>query len=263
VLTNIVGSYRSGTRYQIHMDEADGLLYAGESGVQLTWMDAKVGDWVITPRVGKPVEVNALWYNALETMAEFAPLVGESAEPYASMAIKTKESFGKFWSESAGYCYDVIDAPGIGNDAALRPNQVLAVSLSKSPLPRERQKAVVNACACRLVTSNGLRSLAPTAPEYQGHYGGSPLQRDGAYHQGTVWGWLLGPFVLAHFRVYGDRNAALSFLEPLGRQLQIHGLGTLSEIADGDPPFTPHGCIAQVWTVGETLSSWCALTTTA
>ena len=113
------------------------------------------------------------------------------------------------------------------------------------------------------MTSNGLRSLATTAPEYQGHYGGSPLQRDGAYHQGTVWGWLLGPFALAHFRVYSDRNAALSFLEPLGRQIHFHGLGTLSEIADGDPPFTPRGCIAQAWTVGETLRAWCALTAAA
>jgi predicted glycogen debranching enzyme len=241
------------------MDEADGLLYAGEPGVQLTWMDAKVGDWVITPRIGKPVEINALWYNALETMAELASIVAESSEPYASMAAAAKGSFGNFWNEAAGYCYDVIDAPGIGNDSSLRPNQIFAVSLPKSPLSMARQKSVVDVCASRLVSSCGLRSLAQGEPGYGGHYGGSPWQRDSVYHQGTAWGWLLGSFVLAHFRVYGDRAVAMSFLEPLGRQIHSHGLGTLSEIADGDVPFTPRGCIAQAWTVGETLRAWRAL----
>ena len=256
ILTQIVNAHLKGTRYQIHVDEADGLLYAGEPGVQLTWMDAKVGDWVVTPRIGKPIEVNALWYNALETMAGLAPAAGKSAAPFAKMAAIVKRSFARFWNEEGGYCYDVIDAPGIGNDATLRPNQIFAVSLPESPLSADQQKAVVDVCARRLLTSHGLRSLAQGEPDYQEHYGGSPWERDGTYHQGTVWGWLIGPFIHAHLRVYGDRKAAMSFLEPLGRQLTAHGLGTLSEIFDGDPPFAPRGCIAQAWTVAEVLRAW-------
>ena len=167
-----------------------------------------------------------------------------------------KRSFGKFWNSGSGCCFDVIDAPGVGNDATLRPNQIFAVSLPESPLTPEQQRGVVEVCARRLVTSQGLRSLAQEEPGYQGHYGGAPRERDGAYHQGTVWGWLMGPFVLAHLRVYGDHKAAASFLEPVGRQITSHGLGTLSEIFDGDAPFTPRGCIAQAWTVGEVLRAW-------
>jgi len=256
VLEEMINAHLKGTRYQIHVDQADGLLYAGEPGVQLTWMDAKVGDWVVTPRIGKPVEINALWYNALETMAALAPAAGRSGEPFAKMAAMVKRSFGKFWNSGSGCCFDVIDAPGIGNDASLRPNQIFAVSLPESPLAPEQQRAVVDVCARRLVTSHGLRSLAQEEPGYQGHYGGAPRERDGAYHQGTVWGWLMGPFVLAHLRVYGDHKAAASFLEPLGKQITSHGLGTLSEIFDGDAPFTPRGCIAQAWTVGEVLRAW-------
>ncbi len=256
VLEEMINAHLKGTRYQIHVDQADGLLYAGEPGVQLTWMDAKVGDWVVTPKIGKPVEINALWYNALETMAALAPAAGRSGEPFAKMAAMVKRSFGKFWNSGSGCCFDVIDAPGIGNDASLRPNQIFAVSLPESPLSPEQQRAVVDVCARRLVTSHGLRSLAQEEPGYQGHYGGAPRERDGAYHQGTVWGWLMGPFVLAHLRVYGDHKAAASFLEPLGKQITSHGLGTLSEIFDGDAPFTPRGCIAQAWTVGEVLRAW-------
>lgn len=256
VLEEMIKAQLRGTRYQIHVDEADGLLYAGEPGVQLTWMDAKVGDWVVTPRIGKPVEINALWYNALETMASLAPAAGRSGEPFVKMAAMVKRSFGKFWNSASRSCYDVIDAPGIGNDATLRPNQIFAVSLPGSPLTPEQQRAVVDVCARRLVTSHGLRSLAQDESAYQGHYGGAPRERDGAYHQGTVWGWLMGPFVLAHLRVYQDRNAALRFLEPLGKQITSHGLGTLSEIFDGEAPFTPRGCIAQAWTVGEVLRGW-------
>lgn len=256
VMTQMISAHLAGTRYQIHVDESDGLLYAGEPGVQLTWMDAKVGDWVVTPRIGKPVEINALWFNALETMAALAPVVKKSAGPYAKLASQVKQSFAKFWNAKTGCCYDVIDSRGIGNDASLRPNQIFAVSLPHSPLTPEQQKLVVDFCARRLITSGGLRSLAQSEPGYQGHYGGSVRERDGAYHQGTVWGWLLGPFVLAHLSVYGDRAVALSFLEPLGQQINTHGLGTLSEICDGDPPFTPRGCIAQAWTVGEVLRAW-------
>jgi len=256
VMAQMIDAHVAGTRYQIHVDQADGLLYAGEPGVQLTWMDAKVGDWVVTPRIGKPVEINALWFNALETMASLASAAKQSAEPFTKLAARVKQSFSKFWNHSAGYCYDVIDSPGIGNDATLRPNQIFAVSLPQSPLPVEQQKAVVDICAQRLVTSYGLRSLAQSEPGYQGHYGGNSRDRDGAYHQGTVWGWLLGPFVLAHLRVYADLAAAMSFLEPLGKQIHSHGLGTLSEIFDGEVPFTSRGCIAQAWTVAEVLRAW-------
>jgi predicted glycogen debranching enzyme len=256
VLATIIDAHVKGTRYNIHVDSADGLLYAGGPGVQLTWMDAKIGDWVVTPRIGKPVEVNALWINALETMAVFAKLLAKRGDAYETLAAQARKSFQKFWNAARGCCYDVIDSPGIGNDASLRPNQILAVSLPVSPLSLEQQKSVVEVCARNLLTSHGLRSLAPGEPGYTGHYGGSPRDRDAAYHQGTVWGWLLGPFALAHYRVYRDRTAALRFLEPLGRQIYSSGLGTLSEIFDGDPPFTPRGCIAQAWTVAEVLRAW-------
>jgi predicted glycogen debranching enzyme len=252
-LGEMIDAHVKGTRYNIHVDPADGLLYAGEPGIQLTWMDAKVGDWVVTPRTGKAVEVNALWINALETMAEFARLLARPGGGYEKLSAKAQKNFQKFWNEDRGCCFDVIDAPGVGNDAALRPNQLLGVSLPVSPLTEEQQKSVVDCCAQHLLTSYGLRSLAPGEPGYQGDYAGGPKDRDAAYHQGTVWGWLLGPFVLAHLRVYGDRSEAMRFLEPLGISVHMYGLGTLGEIFEGDPPFTPHGCIAQAWTVGEVL----------
>jgi predicted glycogen debranching enzyme len=252
-LGEMIDAHVKGTRYNIHVDPADGLLYAGEPGVQLTWMDAKVGDWVVTPRIGKAVEVNALWINALETMAEFARLLARPGGGYEKLSAKAQKNFQKFWNEDRCCCFDVIDAPGAGNDAALRPNQLLAVSLPVSPLTEDQQKSVVDICAQHLLTSYGLRSLAPGEPGYQGHYAGGPKDRDAAYHQGTVWGWLLGPFVLAHLRVYGDRTEAMRFLEPLGISVHMYGLGTLGEIFEGEPPFTPHGAIAQAWTVGEVL----------
>ena len=256
VLTQIIDAYAKGTRYHIHLDGSDGLLYAGEPGVQLTWMDAKVGDWVVTPRIGKPVEVNALWYNAAKTMAAFAALQGESSESFQKLAGAAEQGFARFWNAVSGCCYDVIDAPGIGDDSSLRPNQIFAVSLPYSPLSKERQKAIVDICARHLLTSYGLRSLAPAQTGYQGRYEGGQRDRDAAYHQGTVWAWLLGPFVLAHLRVYADAKAAAGFLEPLGKQIYSDGLGTLSEIFDGDAPFIPRGCIAQAWTVGEMLRAW-------
>jgi predicted glycogen debranching enzyme len=253
VLAGMIDAHVEGTRYNIHVDPVDGLLFAGVPGVQLTWMDAKIGDWVVTPRTGKPVEVNALWINALETMAQFARLLEKPGEGYEILAAKATKGFQKFWNAERGCCYDVIDVPGIGNDGSLRPNQILTVSLLGSLLTPEQQSSVVDVCARHLLTSHGLRSLAPGEPGYTGHYGGGPRDRDAAYHQGTVWGWLLGPFALAHFRVHKNREAALRFLEPLGRQIYASGLGTLSEIFDGDAPFTPRGCIAQAWTVAEVL----------
>jgi predicted glycogen debranching enzyme len=260
VLAAMIDAHVAGTRYNIQVDPVDGLLYAGGPGVQLTWMDAKIGDWVVTPRTGKPVEINALWINALEMMAGFARLLAKPGDAYEKLAAKAKKSFPKFWNANRNCCFDVIDSPGIGNDTALRPNQIFAVSLPVSPLTLEQQKAVVDICARHLLTSHGLRSLAPGEPGYTGHYGGSPRERDAAYHQGTVWGWLLGPFALAHYHVYHDREAALHFLTPLGRQIYASGLGTLSEIFDGDAPFTPRGCIAQAWTVAAVLRAWTEIT---
>jgi predicted glycogen debranching enzyme len=253
VLAEMIDAHVKGTRYNIKVDPADGLLFGGATGVQLTWMDARVGDWVVTPRAGKAIEVNALWINALETMAEFSRLLARPGEGYEKLAAKAKKNFQKFWNEERGCCFDVIDTPGGANDAALRPNQLFAVSLPVSPLSEEQQRAVVDMCAKHLLTSYGLRSLAPGEPGYKGSYSGGPRDRDAAYHQGTVWGWLVGPFVLAHLRVYGDPEEAMRFLEPLGISVHMYGLGTLGEIFEGDSPFTPHGAIAQAWTVGEVL----------
>ena len=257
VLADIVDWHCRGTRYNIHLDSADGLLYAGETGVQLTWMDAKVGDWVVTPRIGKPIEVNALWYNALRTIAKLARIVGKPHQEYEAMADRVLARFSRFWHPELGYCYDVLDGSQ-GDDASLRPNQLFAVSLPESPLSSVQQKGVVDACGRALLTSHGLRSLDPNHPKYQGIYGGNQLQRDGAYHQGTVWGWLIGPFVLAHLRVYGDPIKARAFLEPMENHFTAHGVGNLSEIFDGDAPMKPNGCIAQAWTVAEVLRAWLA-----
>jgi predicted glycogen debranching enzyme len=262
VLAEIIDWHCRGTRYNIHLDASDGLLYAGAAGVQLTWMDAKVGDWVVTPRIGKPIEVNALWYCALRSMAKFARQLGKPYKEYDVLADRTLIKFSRFWNPDTGYCYDILDSPD-GDDASLRPNQIFAVSLpgigAKGYAPLltpTQQRGVVDTCGRSLLTSYGLRSLAPSHPQYQGHYGGNQLQRDGAYHQGTTWGWLLGSFVLAHLQVYGDRSQARQFLEPIGHHLLAHGLGTCSEIFDGDAPMTPRGCIAQAWTVAEVLRAW-------
>jgi len=261
MLDGIIDAHVRGTRYHIHVDPADGLLYAGEPGVQMTWMDAKVGSRVVTPRIGKPVEVNALWLNAAAAMARFARATGRDAARYEGLAKRARTGFARFWNSEKQFCFDVIDSPESpdGKDPALRPNQIFAVSLPETALTREQQRAVVDVCARELLTSFGLRSLGRAEAGYRGRYAGSPEERDGAYHQGTVWGWLLGPFALAHLRVYGNDREAMSFLEPMFGQIQALGLGTAGEIFDGDPPFTPNGCIAQAWTVGETLRAWRAI----
>jgi len=261
VLAGVLEAYTRGTRYDIHVDPADGLLFAGEPGVQVTWMDAKVGDRVVTPRIGKPVEVNALWLNAAATMARVARTLGRPASRYESILERARTGFVRFWNPARQCCFDVIDDPAIpdGNDATLRPNQIFAVSLPETALSPERQRAVVDVCARELLTSFGLRSLGRSEAGYQGRYEGGPKERDAAYHQGTAWGWLLGPFVLAHLRVYQDPELALSFLDPMFHHLAAGGLGTASEIFDGDTPFMPKGCIAQAWTVGETLRAWRAV----
>jgi len=258
-----VDAYVRGTRYNIHVDPADGLLFAGVPGGQLTWMDARVGDQAITPRTGKPVEVNALWLNAMTAMAQFARAMGRTGDRFDEMAERASAGFARFWNPARHCCFDVIDVPGAteNNDASLRPNQIFAVSLPETALTPAQQQAVVDICARELLTSFGLRSLGPTEPGYRGRYAGRPAERDAAYHQGTVWGWLLGPFALAHLRVYRDPDVAASFLEPMLHHVQAAGLGTASEIFDGDAPFAPQGCVAQAWTVGETLRAWRGIAT--
>ncbi len=258
VLADVIDWHCCGTRYNIHLDAADGLLYAGTAGVQLTWMDAKVGDQVITSRIGKPVEINALWYNALCTMTKFARQIGKPHQEYEAIADRTLAKFSRFWNEAMGYCYDVIDTPN-GDDDSLRPNQIFAVSLPQSPLTPFQQQRVVDMCGQKLLTSHGLRSLSPDHPDYAGHYVGNGADRDRIYHQGTVWGWLLGAFALAHLRVYNNPAQAQKLLEPMANHLATHGLGNLSEIFDGDAPMTARGCIAQAWTVAEVLRAWLAI----
>ena len=259
ILTTIIDCYRRGTRYNIHQD-SDGLIYAGQTGVQLTWMDAKVEDWVVTPRIGKPIEINALWYNALIIMEQLARVLDRSGQEYAELASQTRKGFQRFWSDELGYCYDVLDTVD-GDDSCLRPNQIFAVSLpsieqAESLLTSKQQQSVVDVVSQELLTPYGLRSLSPKHPDYQGHYGGDRRQRDGAYHQGTVWAWLIGHFVRAHFKVYGQPEIARKFLLPMAEHLNTGCVGNLSEIFDGDPPFTPRGCFAQAWSVAEVLRSW-------
>lgn len=256
-LESIIEWHQKGTRYNIHMDKADHLLYAGEEGAQLTWMDVKIGDWVVTPRTGKAVEVNALWYNALHIMADFARILGETtADEYEHLANRVKKSFQRFWNEERGYCYDVLDTPRGSNDPTLRPNQLFAVSLEYSPLTPEQQKAVVDVCGRSLLTSMGMRSLSPEHPDYRGDYGGNPYERDSRYHQGTVWPWLIGAYVAAHLKTHHDPAAAASFLEPFQHHLRDACIGSISEVAQGDAPFLPRATIAQAWSVSEVLRAW-------
>jgi predicted glycogen debranching enzyme len=257
VLQEIIDWHKKGTRYQIHMDADDGLLYAGEAGVQLTWMDAKINEWVITPRTGKPVEINALWYNALRAMADFARLLGElDADEYDTLANRVEASFGRFWNDDAGYCYDVIDTPDGSPDTSLRPNQLFAMSLEYSPLSATWQKAILDICGRKLHTSIGLRSLSPEHPDYKGDYDGDPVARDSRYHQGTVWQWLIGPYLVAHLNVYGDAETVLAMLQPFRHHLADDCIGSVSEVAQGNPPFVPRAAVAQAWSVAEVLRVW-------
>jgi predicted glycogen debranching enzyme len=261
VLSDIISWHVRGTRYGIKLDAA-GLLNSGEPGVQLTWMDAKVGDWVVTPRRGKPGEIQALWYNAVCIMEELAASLGDdlARKRYNSMAALTKWSFNRlFWNEKGGYLYDVVN--GGPPDASIRPNQIFAVSLPHSMLTPERAKQVVAVVQEHLLTPYGLRSLAPSDAQYRGRYTGNGASRDAAYHQGTVWPWLMGPFVTAYIKVNGmvnggseaARRQGEEWLAPLNDHLSDAGLGHISEIFDGDPPHRPVGCIAQAWSVAEVL----------
>ena len=265
VLVDIVAWHIRGTRYNIGVD-ADGLLHAGVNGVQLTWMDAKVGDRVITPRRGKPVEIEALWYNALCVMndlaAEFEDVHGQKL--YSTMAGLARWSFSQaFWREDEGCLFDVIDDSNLEpdakafKDASIRPNQILAVSLHYTMLTKERAQRVVENVREHLLTPFGLRTLAPSDPQYQGRYTGGVAERDGAYHQGTVWPWLMGPFISAYLRVHEESDAALQqvveWLKPLEQYLMKDGVGQLPEIFEGDAPHGPCGCFAQAWSVAEML----------
>ncbi|MGA7398437.1 MAG: amylo-alpha-1,6-glucosidase [Candidatus Sulfotelmatobacter sp.] len=260
VFADIVSWHVRGTRYGIKVDSS-GLLSSGEPGVQLTWMDAKVGDWVVTPRRGKPVEIQALWYNALCIMEDLARRFADEPgqKRYRNMATLASWSFNRlFWNESMGCLYDVTN--GAPPDPSVRPNQIFAVSLTHSMLSPERAKCVVQKVQEHLLTPYGLRSLAPTDPQYRGRYIGGPTERDGAYHQGTVWPWLLGPFISAYVKVNGGsetaRRQAGEWLEPLRGHLTDGGLGHISEIFDGDAPHLPRGCIAQAWSVAEILRAY-------
>ena len=252
-LRAIVDWHVRGTRYGIRMDPEDGLIRAGEPGVQLTWMDARVGDWVVTPRIGKPVEIGALWYNGLRTMERLAALADDEPGWYASLADRAREGFRRRFvrPDDAGL-YDVIGDDGVP-DASVRPNQIVAASLSHSPLTSEERRRVVDAVQRDLLTPVGLRTLAPSDPAYRPRYAGDVWERDGAYHQGTVWPWLLGHFAEAHWRAYGDAAAVRAFLSGLEPHLLEAGVGSVSEVFDAEPPHAPGGCIAQAWSVAEPL----------
>jgi predicted glycogen debranching enzyme len=255
-LREIVAWHRRGTRYGIGVDPTDDLLRAGEActadvaATQLTWMDARSGNAVETPRVGKPVEINALWIAALELMAAWAPEQDDDPAPYLAAADRAQASFARrFWYEEGGYLYDVVDGPD-GDDASLRPNQLIA--LAADLLPRDRARSAFERVTERLLTPFGLRTLSPDDARYRGRCEGDQPRRDAAYHQGTVWPWLLGPYVDAYQRIY-KRAAPHDLLLPFVAHLQEAGLGSVSEIFDGDPPHTPRGCIAQAWSVAELL----------
>lgn len=255
VLAGIIDWHVKGTRYGIALDSQDGLLHAGERGVQITWMDAKIGEWVVTPRIGKPVEINALWFNGLVAMADFARLLKHPDTQYRRLAQQAREGFQRFLNTDDGGLHDVLDGPQ-GNDATLRPNQIFAVSLPHSPLDAANQADVVSLVGRELLTSYGLRSLAPAHSDYRQRYEGGVWERDGAYHQGPVWAWLLGHYALAHLRVNGDVDAALALIEPMRFHLLDAGLGSVSEIFDGMPPHTPRGAPCQAWSVACTLEAW-------
>ena len=254
----IIDGYRRGTRYNIYMNQ-DGLIAGGVSGAQLTWMDAKVGDWVVTPRHGKPVEIQALWVRALEVGADLAARFGDVA--YAARCrderVRAIRSFReKFWYEEGGYLYDVIDGPG-GSDASIRPNQLYALSLCDELVTKKQATRIIRVVCEHLLTPVGLRTLSPKDSRYCPCYDGGVVERDGAYHQGTVWPFLLGPFVTAWLAVFGKtartKTQARSFLNGLEAHLGEACVGQVSEIFDGDAPHHPRGCPAQAWSVAEPL----------
>ena len=255
VLQAIVAWHVKGTRYGIGMDGGDALLRAGEPGLQLTWMDAKIGDQVMTPRIGKPVEINALWYNALLSVTVFARRLGQATGFCDGLAARAQKSFQRFVRSDGLGLFDVIDGPE-GDDARIRPNQIFAVSLPHSPLDLATKQRVLRVCGRELLTSYGLRSLAARHDEFCPYYRGGVRARDSGYHQGPVWGWLLGHYALATYRVHGDSAEARHWLRPVQDHLLDAGLGTMNEIFDGAPPHQPRGAPSQAWSVACVLETW-------
>ncbi len=261
-LLDIIGHHLRGTLFNIHVDPNDGLLVQGEEGYQLTWMDAKVGDWVVTPRRGKAVEINALWYNALCLAEEWLRQAGRpsDANGLREHADKAKHSFNeRFWNPETGFLFDVVDGPDGKNDPVCRPNQLFSISLDYPVLDQDRWEAVVRVAQERLLTPVGLRSLAPAEPEYKPRYDGDLRSRDAAYHQGTVWAWLIGPFIDAWLKTHpGEHERARGFLAGFGMHVGEGCIGSISEVFDATEPFTPRGCCAQAWSVAEVLRSFVA-----
>jgi predicted glycogen debranching enzyme len=260
-LIDIVEHHLRGTKFNIHVDLADGLLAQGEEGYQLTWMDAKMGDWVVTPRRGKAVEINALWYNAVKLLAKWLREENDArADAFEQHAERARKSFNaKFWYNDGGYLFDVVDCNGQAgaNDTSFRPNQLFAISLDYPVLDEPRWNAVVDLAQKKLLTPVGLRSLAPDDPEYKPLYSGDLRSRDGAYHQGTVWAWLIGPFIDAWIKVHPqDRQGARKFLKAFPEHMSDDGFGTISEVFDAREPHHAGGCIAQAWSVAEVLRCW-------
>jgi predicted glycogen debranching enzyme len=261
ILIDIADHHLRGTKFNIHIDPNDGLLVQGENGYQLTWMDAKMGDWIVTPRQGKAVEINALWHNALRLLAGWLRETGDdaAAKRYEEHAERAYASFNeRFWFADGGYLYDVVDVDGgSDNDSSLRPNQLLAISLDHPVLDKKRWKSVIDIAEKKLLTPLGLRTLSPDDPEYKPIYAGDLRSRDGAYHQGTVWAWLIGPFIDAWLKTHPhDRATARKFLARFPQHLSEAGIGTVSEVFDAREPHNPGGCIAQAWSVAEVLRAW-------
>jgi predicted glycogen debranching enzyme len=255
-LVDIVEHHLRGTRFGIAVDPADGLLRQGEEGYQLTWMDAKVGDWVVTPRRGKAVEINALWYNALCLLDQWLRDLGDSAnaQRLAGHAEQARMSFNRrYWYAEGGYLYDVVDGER-GDDPSCRPNQIFAIALDHPVLDAARWPGVFTVVRDRLLTPVGLRSLEPGHPDYKSRYDGDLRARDAAYHQGTVWAWLIGPYIDAWLKVMpGEHAQAHRLLQAFAPHLNEACVGSVSEIFDAEPVYTPRGCIAQAWSVAEVL----------
>ncbi|HLU77879.1 MAG TPA: amylo-alpha-1,6-glucosidase [Burkholderiales bacterium] len=256
-LCSIIDHHVRGTRYGIGVDPADGLIRAGAPGYQLTWMDAKVDDWVVTPRRGKPVEIQALWHNALSLMAEWASELHNDPAPFRERAALARRSFNaRYWNEEAGHLYDVIDGEDGSDDPACRPNQIFSISLSHPVLDPAHWEAVVETVHQQLLTPYGLRTLNPEHPDYKRTYEGDLRSRDAAYHQGTVWPWLIGHYLDAWIKVHGRDERAGELLQAFPEHLRDAGIGSISEIFDATHPYVPRGCIAQAWSVAEVLRAW-------
>jgi predicted glycogen debranching enzyme len=248
--------HQKGTKFGIVVDRSDGLLRQGAAGVQLTWMDAKVGDWVVTPRHGKPVEVNGLWANALRVMEWLSGKLGLDSMSFANAARQTEDSFrAKFWKGTLGHYLDTIEP----DDASLRPNQLIAMALPFGPAVGPNAKSALAKIKEELLTSNGIRTLGPNEPGYHGRYEGSLPERDAAYHQGTAWPWLVGQYSSAVHRLTGDVAEARSALEPARQWMEAYGFGGIAEVFDGDAPQFPGGCPWQAWSVAEILRAWVSL----